>query len=137
MSPSLCSRRDATAPSLLLWIAAQWMPLPRCTCSNSVESSHLLESRCRLAGVKAIVCIVGIIAGGRLLVRPLYRRISNLQNSDVFAATTLLVVLGTSVLTQAAGLSLALGAFLVSWAVLNILVLSSQNRRRAAGGARH
>jgi len=87
--------------------------------------------------VKAIVCIVGIIAGGRLLVRPLYRRISNLQNSDVFAATTLLVVLGTSVLTQAAGLSLALGAFLVSWAVLNILVLISQNRRRAAGGARH
>lgn len=87
--------------------------------------------------MKAIVCIVGIIAGGRLLVRPLYRRISNLQNSDVFAATTLLVVLGTSVLTQAAGLSLALGAFLVSWAVLNILVLSSQNRRRAAGGARH
>lgn len=63
--------------------------------------------------MKAIVCIVGIIAGGRLLVRPLYRRISALKNSDVFAATTLLVVLGTSVLTQAAGLSLALGAFLV------------------------
>ena len=56
---------------------------------------------------------MGIIAGGRLVVRPLYRRISALKNSDVFAATTLLVVLGTSVLTQAAGLSLALGAFLV------------------------
>jgi hypothetical protein len=60
-----------------------------------------------------VLCISGIIAGGRLVVRPLYRRISALKNSDVFAATTLLVVLGTSVLTQAAGLSLALGAFLV------------------------
>ena len=67
----------------------------------------------RLAGIKAVLCISGIIAGGRLVVRPLYRRISALKNSDVFAATTLLVVLGTSVLTQAAGLSLALGAFLV------------------------
>lgn len=68
---------------------------------------------CRVAAVKAVLCIGGITAGGRLVVRPLYRRISALKNSDVFAATTLLVVLGTSVLTQAAGLSLALGAFLV------------------------
>lgn len=73
----------------------------------------------RLAAVKAVICIVGIIAGGRLVVRPLYRRISALKNSDVFAATTLLVVLGTSVLTQAAGLSLALGAFLVSLLCVN------------------
>jgi len=65
-----------------------------------------------VAAVKAVLCIGGITAGGRLVVRPLYRRISALKNSDVFAATTLLVVLGTSVLTQAAGLSLALGAFL-------------------------
>lgn len=65
-----------------------------------------------LAGVKALVCIAAITVGGRTLVRPLYRRISALKNSDVFAATTLLMVLGTSVITQAAGLSLALGAFL-------------------------
>lgn len=63
--------------------------------------------------MKALVCIAAITVGGRLVVRPLYRRISALKNSDVFAATTLLMVLGTSVITQAAGLSLALGAFLV------------------------
>ena len=54
-----------------------------------------------------------IIAGGRTLLRPIYRRMADMGNTDVFAATTLLVVLGTSVLTQIAGLSLALGAFLV------------------------
>ena len=51
-------------------------------------------------------------SGGRAIVRPFYRRIADTGNADVFAATTLLVVLGTSVLTQLAGLSLALGAFL-------------------------
>ncbi|KAG2452077.1 hypothetical protein HYH02_003113 [Chlamydomonas schloesseri] len=65
-----------------------------------------------LAAVKAVVAIVGIIAGGRLLVRPLYKKISEFANAEIFAATTLLMVLGTSFLTQLAGLSLALGAFL-------------------------
>eukprot|EP00882_Tetradesmus_deserticola_P011321 GHRQ01011972.1.p1 GENE.GHRQ01011972.1~~GHRQ01011972.1.p1 ORF type:complete len:451 (+),score=278.84 GHRQ01011972.1:1091-2443(+) len=65
-----------------------------------------------IAAVKAVVCIVGITAGGRLLIRPLYKKISNLANAEIFAATTLLVVLGTSFMTQLAGLSLALGAFL-------------------------
>ncbi len=42
----------------------------------------------------------------------MYRKISGLSNAEIFAATTLLVVLGTSLMTQLAGLSLALGAFL-------------------------
>lgn len=37
---------------------------------------------------------------------------SEFANAEIFAATTLLVVLGTSFLTSLAGLSLALGAFL-------------------------
>ena len=37
---------------------------------------------------------------------------SRFANAEIFAATTLLVVLGTSFLTSLAGLSLALGAFL-------------------------
>lgn len=49
------------------------------------------------------MCIVGITAGGRLLIRPLYKKISQLANAEIFAATTLLVVLGTSFMTQLAG----------------------------------
>lgn len=66
-----------------------------------------------VASAQAVACIGVIIAGGRTLLRPIYRRIADMGNADVFAALTLLVVLGTSVLTQIAGLSLALGAFLV------------------------
>lgn len=54
----------------------------------------------------------GIIAGGRVLVRPIYNVVARLENKEIFAALTLLVVLGTSELTELAGLSLALGAFL-------------------------
>ena len=57
-----------------------------------------------IAAVKAVLCIVGIIAGGRIFVRPLYKKISDLANAEIFAATTLLVVLGTSLMTQLAGM---------------------------------
>lgn len=65
-----------------------------------------------LAGVKALACMTAIIVGGRVLLRPLYRFFAGFENDEIFAALTLLIVLGTSELTQSAGLSLALGAFL-------------------------
>ncbi|XP_059651442.1 K(+) efflux antiporter 2, chloroplastic [Cornus florida] len=65
-----------------------------------------------LAAVKAVVAITAIIAGGRLLLRPIYKQIAENQNAEIFSANTLLVILGTSLLTARAGLSMALGAFL-------------------------
>eukprot|EP00890_Picochlorum_soloecismus_P001793 jgi/Picsp_1/2614/NSC_00844-R1_k(+) efflux antiporter chloroplastic-like len=64
------------------------------------------------ASIKAVVCMASIIVAGRTLLRPLYKRVADTKNSEIFAALTLLVVLGTSLITQVAGLSLALGAFL-------------------------
>ncbi|KAJ4778264.1 Glutathione-regulated potassium-efflux system protein kefC [Rhynchospora pubera] len=64
------------------------------------------------AAVKAMVAITAIIAGGRLLLRPIYKQIAENQNAEIFSANTLLVILGTSLLTARAGLSMALGAFL-------------------------
>ncbi|XP_022770377.1 K(+) efflux antiporter 2, chloroplastic-like isoform X2 [Durio zibethinus] len=46
------------------------------------------------------------------LLRPIYKQISENQNAEIFSANTLLVILGTSLLTARAGLSMALGAFL-------------------------
>jgi Kef-type K+ transport system membrane component KefB len=46
------------------------------------------------------------------LLRPIYKRMADNHNAEIFAANTLLVVLGTSLLTARAGLSMALGAFL-------------------------
>uniref|UniRef100_M4EWP8 RCK N-terminal domain-containing protein n=1 Tax=Brassica campestris TaxID=3711 RepID=M4EWP8_BRACM len=65
-----------------------------------------------LAAVKAAVAITAIIAGCRLLLRPIYKQIAENRNAEIFSANTLLVILGTSLLTARAGLSMALGAFL-------------------------
>ncbi len=62
--------------------------------------------------LKAFVAMVSIVILGRLILRPLYRVIASLHNEELFVATTLLVVLGVSWLTESIGLSLALGAFL-------------------------
>ncbi|XRA99741.1 K(+) efflux antiporter 2 [Pycnococcus provasolii] len=65
------------------------------------------------AGVRAVLCITAIIAGGRVLLRPIFNRMAGGNTpAELFAALTLLVAIGTSAITQAAGLSMALGAFL-------------------------
>jgi CPA2 family monovalent cation:H+ antiporter-2 len=65
-----------------------------------------------LAAAKAMIALVLLLAAGRLVLRPLYRTIAALRSPELFVATTLLVVLTTAWGTAAAGLSMALGAFL-------------------------
>lgn len=65
-----------------------------------------------LALVKAFAALVIIIFIGRKILKPLYTAIAHMHAHEIFVATTLMVVLGTSWGTYAAGLSLALGAFL-------------------------
>jgi CPA2 family monovalent cation:H+ antiporter-2 len=64
------------------------------------------------AGGRAIIALVLIFVVGRVLLRPLFRMVAALHNEELFAAFTLLVVLGTAWATAEAGLSLALGAFI-------------------------
>lgn len=65
-----------------------------------------------LALGQAAAVIVAIYAVGRLALRPLFRFVSNAGSHEMFMAAVLLVVIGTSAITGAAGLSMALGAFL-------------------------
>jgi CPA2 family monovalent cation:H+ antiporter-2 len=65
-----------------------------------------------VAGFKAIAALGLLLAVGRLVLRPLYRIIAETRSPELFAAATLLVVLATAWGTAAAGLSMALGAFL-------------------------
>lgn len=65
-----------------------------------------------LAALKALAAMVLLLGVGRLVLRPLYRLIAAANSPELFAAATLLVVLGTAYATEQAGLSMALGAFL-------------------------
>ncbi|KAF0118331.1 MAG: kefB [Rhodospirillaceae bacterium] len=65
-----------------------------------------------LAALKAAGAIGVIFIVGRVLLRPLLRLVCEARSSEVFAASTLLVALGTSWATEHVGLSMAFGAFL-------------------------
>lgn len=56
--------------------------------------------------------ILAVVVAGRWLLRPLFRIVARTGLVEVFTATALLVVLGTALLMQSAGLSMGLGAFL-------------------------
>ena len=64
------------------------------------------------AAMKAGIVLAIIVAVGRVVLRPVYRAIATLDNPELFVAITLLVVLTTSLITDASGLSMELGAFL-------------------------
>ena len=63
------------------------------------------------AGIKAVLALAVVFIGGRLLLPPVFRLIASLEQSEVFSAFTLLLVLGIGYGFHAAGLSMALGAF--------------------------
>ena len=61
---------------------------------------------------KGITALIVILVIGRYLLAPLYRLAANTGGRDFLMAITLLTIVGASVITASAGLSLALGAFL-------------------------
>lgn len=65
-----------------------------------------------LALLKAAIALVVIVVLGRLLLRPGLRIVAQARSSELFAATALLVALGTAWISEQFGLSMALGAFL-------------------------
>ena len=60
----------------------------------------------------ALLTLTVIFVAGRLVLRPLFRFVGQLNSPELFMATTLLVVIATAATTHAVGLSAALGAFL-------------------------
>ncbi len=59
-----------------------------------------------------IAAIAGLIIGGRLLLRPVFRIAAQSGIPEIFTATALLVVIGSALLMQVAGMSMVLGAFI-------------------------
>lgn len=61
---------------------------------------------------QAVVTVVAILLIGRVVVRPLFQFVGSTASRELFVATVLLVIIGTAITANAAGLSMALGAFL-------------------------
>ncbi|MCJ1961147.1 cation:proton antiporter [Novosphingobium mangrovi (ex Hu et al. 2023)] len=62
--------------------------------------------------VMTVLAIVGLVAAGRFVIRPLFRLIGNLGEREMFVFAALFTVIASAALMQALGLSTALGAFI-------------------------
>ena len=76
--------------------------------SESTGVSHSIG----YAVLQSVGIIVAVIMVGKYLLNPLLYRVAKSANAEVFTATAVLIVLGTAYLTEIAGLSMAMGAFL-------------------------
>lgn len=81
-----------------------------------------------LAMARAIGIIALVAVGGRFLTRPFFRMVAATGVPEMFTAAALLVVIGTALLVQYAGLSMALGAFLAG-----VLLAESEYRHELEG----
>lgn len=78
-----------------------------------------------LALLEGLAILALIILGGRYLLQPVLQRIARLGSPEVFTASAVLLVLGTAVLMEKIGLSMAMGAF-----VAGLLVADSEFRHQ-------
>jgi CPA2 family monovalent cation:H+ antiporter-2 len=73
---------------------------------------------------KAAVTILLIVIIGRLGLRPMLRLVASTRSSDLFMATTLLIVVGAAIISSLGGMSMALGAF-----IAGLLLAETEYRR--------
>jgi len=95
------------------------VPLAVAGAASSAAEVSVWWTAARAVGVIAL-----IVLGGRLLLRPALRWIAGSKTPEIFTAAALLLVVATAALMQAAGLSMALGAFLAG-----VLLAESEYRR--------
>ncbi|MBP7650709.1 MAG: cation:proton antiporter [Phenylobacterium sp.] len=65
-----------------------------------------------LAFAPAVLGILGLVAFGRLLLRPMLKSVARAKSEELFMAACLLVVIGAGLVSALTGLSMALGAFI-------------------------
>ena len=100
LAVAICLFQDLSFPVLLALVSALGGAGP-------VASLHIVSA----VGI-GILALLVVLAAGRWLLRPLFLAIASVRSPELFSLAVLLAVLASAWATHAAGLSLALGAFL-------------------------
>ena len=115
----LNSKGGQTSFSVLLFQDLAVIPilaiLPLLAVSGSAvspSSAHGAEVAPWQRALIVVGVVAAIIAGGRFLVRPVFRYLASLRLHEIFTAAALLLVVGIALAMQKVGLSPALGTFL-------------------------
>lgn len=78
-----------------------------------------------LAIIEAVGMVAAVILFGRFMLRPALHQVALHGSQEIFLATALLLVLGTAVIIEKAGMSMAMGAFLAG-----LLIADSEFRHQ-------
>ncbi len=109
----ISSRHGRVTFSVLLFQDLAVVPLLFLVGAMGAEASESPIADFGIAMAEAVVAVAVILIVGRLILRPIFRLVASTRSPEIFVAVTLLALLGTSLATGVAGLSMALGAFLV------------------------
>jgi CPA2 family monovalent cation:H+ antiporter-2 len=101
LAVAICLFQDLSFPLLLALVSAL------SSGGRGADAAHILSA----IGIAALALLV-VLAAGRWLLRPLFLMIASVRSAELFSLAVLLAVLASAWATHAAGLSLALGAFL-------------------------
>ena len=88
------------------------------------KSGALAGSQLFWTWAPAVVALFALVAGGRLVLRPLFHLVAAGGSTELFMAACLLVVVGASVASASTGLSMGLGAF-----IAGLLLAETEFRR--------
>ncbi len=108
----IAQRHGRASFSILLFQDLAVVPILMLVTVLNAPDSQNLGLDMGLAALKAVVAVAIIIVVGRLGLRRLYKAVAGAGSREALLAVSLFVVLVTAVVTQEAGLSAALGAFL-------------------------
>jgi CPA2 family monovalent cation:H+ antiporter-2 len=100
LAVAICLFQDLSFPLLLALVSALGG-------GRAAGALHILSA----IGIAALALLV-VLAAGRWLLRPVFLMIASVRSPELFSLAVLLAVLASAWATHAAGLSLALGAFL-------------------------
>ena len=101
LAVAICLFQDLSFPLLLALMSAL------AGAGQGAPARHIAT-----AIVFAAIALLLVLAAGRWLLRPLFLVIASVRSAELFSLAVLLAVLASAWATHAAGLSLALGAFL-------------------------
>lgn len=79
---------------------------------QAAEVGHGATEGGWLGALRIAAVLAGLVVGGRLVLRPLFRWIAESKSQELFTATALMLVVGIALVMERAGLSMALGTFL-------------------------
>lgn len=106
------SRHGRLAMAMLIFQDLAVIPFLIIIPALGLGASGNLTMELSMAMLKAIVVISVLLAAGHWLLRPLFHAIAKQHSSELFTLTILLFSIAAAWITDMAGLSLALGAFI-------------------------